>query len=572
MTRLPQEGPLHPRPRPRRLRATPALRRLVAETRLHPAELILPVFVREGAGDPVPISSMPGVVQHTTDSLKKAVTDAAAAGIGGIMLFGVPEHKDAIGSGATDPEGILNVATRIAVAEAGDALVVQTDLCLDEFTDHGHCGVLAADGSVDNDATLLRYREMALAQAEAGSRMLGLSGMMDGQVAAVRDALDAAGHANVPLLGYAAKYASAFYGPFREAVQSSLEGDRRTYQLDPANRREGAREGRWVLLDFVDLVAHIQHAEERGFYGLDRLWKDCPTIDFPEARVEGPDEPTNLAELQMPAGMRGGRRLFEDFAARIDRYKRARDFPAVKGVSYLSTHLRFGTVSIRQLAAHARAHSGEGAETWLSELIWRDFYHQILANFPHVVSNAFRPEYDKVRFEHGKHAQTLFAAWCEGRTGYPLVDAAMAQINQTGYMHNRLRMVVASFLVKDLGIDWRWGERYFAEKLIDFDLAANNGGWQWAASTGCDAQPWFRIFNPVTQSEKFDPQGKFIRRYLPQLAGLSDAAIHAPWKAPELELVAADVRLGQTYPNPIVDHAIARERTLERYAVVKRCP
>jgi deoxyribodipyrimidine photo-lyase len=164
----------------------------------------------------------------------------------------------------------------------------------------------------------------------------------------------------------------------------------------------------------------------------------------------------------------------------------------------------------------------------------------------------------------------LFDAWCTGRTGYPLVDAAMAQINQTGYMHNRLRMVVASFLVKDLGLDWRWGERYFADHLIDFDLAANNGGWQWAASSGCDAQPYFRIFNPITQSEKFDPSGKFIRRYLPELAGLPDAAIHAPWKAREVELVSAGVVLGQNYPNPVVDHAEARERTLQRYAVVKK--
>jgi porphobilinogen synthase len=232
--------------RPRRLRATRALRRLVAETRLHPAQLILPVFVREGATEPVPIASMPGVVQHTLDSLKAEVARAAAAGIGGVMLFGVPEHKDAIGSGATDPDGILNVATRAAVAEAGDALVVQTDLCLDEFTDHGHCGVLDAGGRVDNDASLARYRDMGLAQAEAGSVVLGLSGMMDGQVGAVRSALDAAGHPDTVLLGYAAKYASAFYGPFREAVQSSLQGDRRTYQLDPANRREGLRE---VLLD-----------------------------------------------------------------------------------------------------------------------------------------------------------------------------------------------------------------------------------------------------------------------------------------------------------------------------------
>ena len=232
--------------RPRRLRATPAMRRLVAETRLHPAELILPMFVREGTSEALPISSMPGVVQHSLDSMRRAIAEAAELGIGGIMLFGVPEHKDAVGSGATDPHGILNVATRAAVAEAGDALVVQTDLCLDEFTDHGHCGVLDAAGRVDNDASLLRYRDMALAQADAGSQLLGLSGMMDGQVAAVRSVLDDNGHGDTPILGYAAKYASAFYGPFREAVASSLTGDRKTYQMDPANRREGARE---ILLD-----------------------------------------------------------------------------------------------------------------------------------------------------------------------------------------------------------------------------------------------------------------------------------------------------------------------------------
>jgi porphobilinogen synthase len=228
------------------MRGTSAMRRLTRQTRVGPAQLVLPVFVREGATEPVPISSMPGVVQHTLDSLKVELNRAAAAGIGGVMLFGVPEHKDAIGSGATDPDGILNAATRVAVAEVGDALVVQTDLCLDEFTDHGHCGVLDAEGRVDNDASLARYCDMALAQAEAGSALLGLSGMMDGQVGAVRAALDASGHPGIALLGYAAKYASAFYGPFREAVRSSLQGDRRSYQLDPANRREGLRE---VLLD-----------------------------------------------------------------------------------------------------------------------------------------------------------------------------------------------------------------------------------------------------------------------------------------------------------------------------------
>ena len=232
--------------RPRRLRQTPAMRRLVAETRLHAADLILPVFVREGTTEVIPISSMPGVVQHSLDSLKGVVAGAAELGIGGIMLFGVPEHKDAIGSGATDPEGILNVATRVAVEEAGDALVIQTDLCLDEFTDHGHCGVLDPFGRVDNDASLERYREMALVQAASGSHLLGLSGMMDNQVAAVRDALDGAGFPDTPILDYAAKYASAFYGPFREAVQSSLQGDRKSYQMDPANRREGARE---ILID-----------------------------------------------------------------------------------------------------------------------------------------------------------------------------------------------------------------------------------------------------------------------------------------------------------------------------------
>ena len=240
--------------RPRRLRATPAMRRLVSETRVHPAQLVLPLFVREGASAPVPISSMPGVVQHTLDSLKGAIADAADARVGGVMLFGVPEHKDAVGSGATDPDGILNVATRVAVEEAGDALVVQTDLCLDEFTDHGHCGVLDARGRVDNDASLARYRDMAIAQAEAGSQLLGLSGMMDGQVAAVRDALDGAGFTETPLLGYAAKYASAFYGPFREAVQSSLDGDRRSYQLDPGNRREGAREIDLDVAEGADVV------------------------------------------------------------------------------------------------------------------------------------------------------------------------------------------------------------------------------------------------------------------------------------------------------------------------------
>jgi deoxyribodipyrimidine photo-lyase len=284
-------------------------------------------------------------------------------------------------------------------------------------------------------------------------------------------------------------------------------------------------------------------------------------------------ETTNLAQLQLGAGTEGGRALLADFLdERIDRYDAARDYPAVKGPSYLGPHLRFGTLSVRELAGAAwdRARAGSrGAETWLSELVWREFYQQILHHHPRVVEDSYRPEYDRIRWEHGNKAGALFAAWCEGRTGYPLIDAAMAQINQTGYMHNRLRMVTASFLCKDLGIDWRWGERYFAEKLNDYELASNNGGWQWASSSGCDAQPWFRIFNPVTQSERFDPQGRFIRRYLPQLAKLPDAAIHAPWTARPIDLAEGGVRLGRDYPEPIVQHEAARARTLERYAVVK---
>jgi porphobilinogen synthase len=240
--------------RPRRLRTTPALRRLVAETRLDPAELVLPVFVREGADAPVPISAMPGVVQHTLDSLVEEARRCVDAGVGGIVLFGVPLAKDARGSGADDPDGILNVALRRVVDAVGDDLVVVSDLCLDEFTDHGHCGVLADDGSVDNDATLERYASMALAQAATGTPVLGLSGMMDGQVGYVRAALDAAGYTDTAILAYAAKYTSGLYGPFREAVQSSLVGDRATYQQDPANGREALREIEADVAEGADIV------------------------------------------------------------------------------------------------------------------------------------------------------------------------------------------------------------------------------------------------------------------------------------------------------------------------------
>jgi porphobilinogen synthase len=230
------------------------MRRLVAQTRLHPADLVLPVFVREGISSPQPITAMLGVVQHTLDSLVDVAREAADAGLGGLMLFGVPEAKDAVGSGADDPEGILNVALRRVVDAVGDRVVVMADLCLDEFTDHGHCGVLDAAGRVDNDATLERYAAMGLAQARAGAHVLGLSGMMDGQVAHVREALDADGFTDTVLLAYAAKYTSALYGPFREAVQSSLVGDRATYQQDPANATEALRELELDIAEGADIV------------------------------------------------------------------------------------------------------------------------------------------------------------------------------------------------------------------------------------------------------------------------------------------------------------------------------
>ena len=322
----------------------------------------------------------------------------------------------------------------------------------------------------------------------------------------------------------------------------------------------------------VDLAPHGRESDRQRLAKPPRDAGSVPSLaslgfDVPDAR-----------RMAIPAGESGARQLLDDFLPRMAHYHERRDYPAVRGPSYLSVHLRFGTISIRTLAREAHTamlrgddagHAGDGAKTWLSELIWREFYFMILHHHPEVVGSAFKPAYDAIEWASGKTADAHFEAWCEGRTGYPLVDAAMRQINQTGYMHNRLRMVTASFLVKDLGIDWRRGEAYFARQLNDFDLAANNGGWQWAASTGCDAQPYFRIFNPVTQSEKFDPQGRFIRKYVPELASLPDKALHAPWRADAQTLADAKVTLGQDYPQPLVAHDVARKETLARYAVVK---
>jgi deoxyribodipyrimidine photo-lyase len=310
----------------------------------------------------------------------------------------------------------------------------------------------------------------------------------------------------------------------------------------------------------------------------------APDASLPDLKTLGFGD-AETTHLKLVGGMQAGQALLDDFLTRMADYDSTRNFPAVKGPSYLSVHLRFGTISIRHLvrlafealATGSAGSAGSGAQTWLSELIWRDFYCMILSQHPRIAiindggqTASFKPAYDAIVWECGASAEVDFAAWCAGMTGYPLVDAAMRQLNQTGYMHNRLRMVVASFLIKDLGINWRRGEAYFAAKLNDFDLAANNGGWQWAASSGCDAQPYFRIFNPITQSEKFDPEGRFIKRYLPQLSALNAQQIHAPWQCPPAASMQAGIVLGENYPQPIIDHASARQRTLQRYAVVRQ--
>ncbi|MFO1311729.1 MAG: deoxyribodipyrimidine photo-lyase [Burkholderiales bacterium] len=308
-----------------------------------------------------------------------------------------------------------------------------------------------------------------------------------------------------------------------------------------------------------------------------RAPKDAGTLARPAQATGVPSladlgfEATGLRATGVTPGMSGGAALFSAFRARIDDYRKSRDIPSADGTSRLSVHLRFGTVSVRELAAYAHARSlergGEGAQTWLSELVWREFFAQILWHRPDVVDRSFRPEYEALQWRNDR---AEFAAWCEGRTGYPIVDAAMRELNTTGFMHNRLRMVAASFLVKDLLVDWRWGERYFAQQLLDYDLASNNGNWQWAASTGCDAQPYFRIFNPVSQSERFDPDGAFIRRFVTELRALDAGEIHAPWKLPPMVQGAKGVVIGRDYPAPVVDHAVSRAQALAMFKAIGR--
>ena len=300
--------------------------------------------------------------------------------------------------------------------------------------------------------------------------------------------------------------------------------------------------------------------EAKGRHGV--LKKPSPKEVMPSLERLG-FKKTDLTELGIQPGMSGAKATLEAFLPHLSRYHLDRDFPARQGTSHLSIHLRFGTISIRALVAEALSQAGQGAEVWLNELIWREFYFALIAHFPSAATESFKPEYRSLKFENNAN---LFKAWTEGKTGFPIVDAGMRQLNQTGFMHNRLRMIVASFLVKDLHIDWRWGEAYFAEKLNDFDLSANNGGWQWCASTGCDAQPYFRIFNPTLQSKRFDPTGEMIRQYVPELQSVPDRYIHEPVRMPLSLQESVGCRIGKDYPTPVVDHAKARDKTLKLFA------
>ena len=306
------------------------------------------------------------------------------------------------------------------------------------------------------------------------------------------------------------------------------------------------------------------------------LFQKPKKIVTPKVNSDGIEEYNDeIIDQYYSASEKAAREKLLNFSDKvIHSYTDSRNFPEIEGTSRLSAYFKFGLLSPREAvviaveaAENAKTNSERlGAETWLSELIWRDFYNTILYYFPRVLDASFKPKYDKIKWRNNKHE---FKAWCEGRTGYPIVDAGMRQLNNTGWMHNRLRMITASFLIKHLLIDWRWGEKYFMEKLVDFDFAANNGGWQWTAGTGTDAAPYFRIFNPITQSQKFDPDGNFIKKWIPELKHYDSKQIHMPWQVPPIFQQSLDCRIGEDYPEPIVDHKAARERCLKAYKDVK---
>jgi deoxyribodipyrimidine photo-lyase len=333
-----------------------------------------------------------------------------------------------------------------------------------------------------------------------------------------------------------------------------ITGQKKPYTVFTPYRKQ------WRLRLGADAIAAHPSGDQ-----LDRLAR-LPDSPMPGLAALG-FRPAGLANTAIEPSESGARAALDRFLRDpIAQYDHARDFPALPGTSRLSVHNRFGTISIRALARAAlAAPPGPGPETWLSELAWRDFYFQLLYHYPTVATQPFRMEYADIAWQND---EALFQAWCDGRTGYPIVDAAMIQLNTTGFMHNRLRMIVASFLTKDLLVDYRRGEAYFAEKLLDYDMAPNNGGWQWAASTGCDAQPYFRIFNPSRQSERFDPKASFIKHYLPTLAKADGKLLHAPWEH-SATLAASGVALGKDYPHPIVEHAAQRDACLAMFKKIR---
>lgn len=411
--------------------------------------------------------------------------------------------------------------------------------------------------------SLLELDELLRAR---GSRLIVLHGDPVREIPSLADRLD-----------IQVVYANRDYEPYArcrdEAVAQSLSGQGRQFKTTKdqvvfedleVSTRGGAAFGVYTpyrkawreRLAPSDLAPH--EPDLGRLWPAEDAWPALPDLDalgFHEA-------PTWLH-----AGERAAIDRLNEFEERMPSYAEERDFPALSATSGLSAHLRFGTVSVRECFRRALAGDGDGPRVWADELIWREFYQMILATRPDVVDHAYKPEFDRIVWPG---TDSEFEAWQEGRTGYPLVDAAMRCLRATGWMHNRLRMVCASFLVKDLLVDWRKGEAHFARCLLDFDLAQNNGGWQWCASTGADAQPHFRIFNPVLQSRKFDPDGGFIREWCPELAGFDDQTIHWPADAGPLSQVAAGCRIGADYPLPIVDHADRRRRALDLLSAAAR--